>query len=57
MIMFINPYVFFETGVYDADETVRRLKTEVLHDQLTFHIDRILSYLRFIEYKEVREAN
>ena len=27
----------FETGVLDADETVKRLKTEVLQDQWTFH--------------------
>lgn len=47
---------FFETGVYDAEETVKRLKTEVLHDQWTFHTDKMLSYLRFIEYKEVKEA-
>lgn len=47
---------FFETGVYDAEETVKRLKTEVLHDQWTFHTDKMLSYLRFIEYKEVREV-
>lgn len=47
---------FFETGIYDAEETVRRLKTEVLHDQWTFHTDRILSYCKFIEYKEVKGA-
>lgn len=40
-------------GVYDAKETVKRLKTEVLNDQWTFHTDRMLSYLRFSEYKEV----
>lgn len=47
---------FFETGVYDAEETVKRLKTEVRRDQWTFHTDKILSYLRFAEYKEVKEA-
>lgn len=47
---------FFETGIYDAEETVKRLKTEVLHDQWTFHTDRILSYCKFIEYKEVKGA-
>lgn len=47
---------FFETGIYDAEETVKRLKTEVLHDQWTFHTGRILSYCKFIEYKEVKGA-
>ena len=44
----------FETGVLDAEETVKRLKTEVLQDQWTFHTDKILSYIKFIDYKEVR---
>ena len=43
----------FETGVLDPDETVKRLKTEVLHDQWAFHTDRILSHLRFIRCEEV----
>lgn len=47
---------FFETGVYDAEETVKRLKTEVLHDQWTFHTDKMLSYLHFVGYKEIKEA-
>lgn len=47
---------FFETGIYDAEETAKRLKTEVLHDQWIFHTDRILSYCKFIEYKEVKGA-
>lgn len=44
----------FETGVFNAEETVKRLKTEVLHDQWTFHTEKALSYCRFIDYKEVR---
>ena len=44
----------FETGAYDAEYTVRKLKTEVLHDQWTLHSDEILKYLNFIESKEVR---
>lgn len=47
---------FFETGILNAEETVKRLKTEVLQDQWTFHTDKILSYCRFLEYKEVKEA-
>ncbi len=45
----------FETGVLDAEETVKRLKTELLHDQWTFHTEKMLSYLTFKEAKEVTE--
>lgn len=44
----------FETGAYDAEYTVKKLKTEVLHDQWTFHTEEILKYLKFIEAKEIR---
>lgn len=44
----------FETGAYDAEYTVKKLKTEVLHDQWTLHTKEILKYLKFIEAKEVR---
>ncbi|MBE5927895.1 MAG: DUF3990 domain-containing protein [Lachnospiraceae bacterium] len=44
----------FETGAYDAEYTVKKLKTEILHDQWTLHTDKILSYLKFIEEKEVK---
>lgn len=43
----------FETGILNAEETVRRLKTEVLHDQWTFHTEKALSYCRFIGSQEV----
>lgn len=45
---------FFETGILDAKQTVKRLKTEKLQDQWVFHTDKILEYLKFIEYKEIR---
>ena len=45
---------FFETGILDAEETVRRLKTEVLHDQWTFCTERALSFCKFVDYREVR---
>ena len=44
----------FETGAYDAEYTVKKLKTEVLHDQWTLHTKEILKYLSFVEAKEVR---
>ena len=44
----------FETGAYDAEYTVKKLKTEALHDQWTFHTTKALSYLKFKEFIEVR---
>lgn len=44
----------FETGAYDAEYTVKKLKTEVLHDQWTLHTNKILEHLKFIEAKEIR---
>ena len=43
----------FETGAYDAEYTVKKLKTEILHDQWTLHTEKALSYLKFIEAKEI----
>lgn len=45
----------FETGVLDAEETVKRLKTELLQDQWTFHTEKMLSYLTFTDSKEIRQ--
>ena len=44
----------FETGILNTEETVKRLKTEMLRDQWTFHTDKMLSYCKFIGYEEVR---
>lgn len=44
----------FETGVLDAEEAVKRLKTELLHDQWTFHTVKMLSFLKFVDYKELK---
>ncbi len=44
----------FETGAYDAEYTVKKLKTEVLHDQWTLHTDKALFYLKFKEFIEVK---
>lgn len=45
----------FETGVLDAEDTVKRLKTEVLHDQWTFHTERMLRYCRFVRVETVEK--
>ena len=41
--------VNYENGVYDIDETIKRLKTYVLSNQISFHT---LKSLECIEYKE-----
>ena len=44
----------FETGVLNEEETVRRLKTEVLHDQWTFYTGKALQFCRFLGAQEVK---
>ncbi|MBR2366255.1 MAG: DUF3990 domain-containing protein [Oscillospiraceae bacterium] len=44
----------FETGAYDAEYTVKKLKTEALHDQWTFHTPKALSFLTFTKAAEIR---
>ena len=46
---------FFETGIYDANETVKRLKTEVLQDQWTFHTEKALSFCKFVRCEEINQ--
>lgn len=43
----------FETGAYDAEYTIRKLKTEVLHDQWVFHTEASLSYLKCVDVKVI----
>ncbi len=47
----------FETQVIDAEETVKRLKTEILQDQWVLHTEKALSYLRFQAAEEVKEED
>lgn len=44
----------FETGAYDAGYTVKRLKTEILHDQWVLHTNESLQYISFIEAKVIK---
>ena len=45
--------VNYENGVYDIDETIKRLKTYTLTNQISFHTDESLKYLKYIETIEV----
>jgi len=47
---------FYENGVYDKDETIRRLKVDRLYDQILFHTEKSLEYLRFTGYEDYRGA-
>jgi hypothetical protein len=40
----------FETGVFDEDEAIRRLKVEALYDQVLFHTEKALTYCIFKEF-------
>ena len=46
----------FETGVLDAEDTIKRLKTEVLHDQWAFHSEKALTYIRFVRAVEILQG-
>lgn len=45
----------FKTGVLDKEETVKRLKPEVLQNQWVFHTKESLSFLKFIKSIDVKE--
>ena len=44
---------FYELGVYDKAETLKRLKVEKLFDQILFHTERTLQYCTFTEAIEI----
>ena len=43
---------FYEIGVYDLKETLKRLKVEELYNQVLFHTEKSLTYLKFIGMEE-----
>lgn len=44
---------FYEMGIYDLEETLKRLKVEELYNQVLFHTEKSLTYLKFIESEEI----
>jgi len=44
---------FYENGVYDKDEAIKRLKVEKLFDQILFHTEKALSYCQFIRCEKM----
>lgn len=43
----------FETGAYDMEYTVKRLKTELLQDQWVFHTNESVSFLHFVGSEKI----
>lgn len=49
--------VSYENGIYDMEETIKRLKTYVLSNQISFHTLKSLECIQYIETIEVGEEN
>ena len=47
--------VLFETGILSKEETITRLETHNLFDQISFHNEKILNELKFVESYELTE--
>ena len=45
---------FYENGVYDKDEAIKRLKVEKLYDQVLFHTEQALQFCRYMGHEEVQ---
>lgn len=43
----------YETGILNSHETIRRLRTEALADQIVFHTEEALRLCRFVECREI----
>ena len=42
---------FYENGIYDKEEAIKRLKVDILFDQILFHTEKSLSYCRFTGFE------
>lgn len=49
--------VSYENGIYDIEETIKRLKTYLLSNQISFHTLKSLEYIKYIETIEVGEED
>jgi hypothetical protein len=47
---------YYENGVYDKDEAIKRLKADKLYDQFLFHTEKSLEYCRFTGYEDLGGA-
>jgi len=44
---------YYENGVYDKDEAIKRLKVEALFNQILFHTEKALVYCRFSGFEKL----
>jgi hypothetical protein len=47
---------YYENGVYDKDEAIKRLKVDKLYDQILFHTEKSLIYCQFTGYEDLGGA-
>jgi len=47
---------FYENGVYDKADAIKRLKVEDLFNQILFHTEKSLSYCRFVGCEQLGGA-
>ena len=45
---------FYENGVYDKAEAIKRMKIDKFYDQIFFHTEKSLEYCRFIKYENLK---
>jgi len=48
---------FYENGVYDKADAIKRLKVEDLFNQILFHTEKSLPYCRFVGYEQLGSAS
>ena len=48
---------YYEHGVYDKNDAIKRLKVEKLFNQILFHTDKSLAYCRFSGFEKLGGAN
>ena len=47
-------FIIYEQGIIDKNEALKRLKSEILKDQFVFKTDKSISYLTYINKREVK---
>jgi len=45
---------FYENGVYDKGEAIRRLKADALFNQILFHTEKSLKYCHFTRHEDLK---
>jgi len=48
---------YYENGVYDKNDAIKRLKVEKLFNQILFHTDKSLVYCRYTGFEKLGGAN